>query len=54
MIYATSPWYMLYFVFVIFVGPFYLINLILAVVAASYENESQAVKKVKSFMVLTD
>lgn len=36
---------MLFFVLVIFLGSFYLINLILAVVAMSYEEQSQATIK---------
>lgn len=36
---------MLFFVLVIFLGSFYLINLILAVVAMAYEEQSQATIK---------
>lgn len=36
--------YVLYFLFVVFLGPFYLINLVLAVVALSYELESEALQ----------
>lgn len=35
---------MFYFVFVIFLGPFYLINLVLAVVSLSYEQETAALQ----------
>ena len=35
---------MLYFLFVIFLGPFYLINLVLAVVSLSYEQETAALQ----------
>ena len=45
-IYSMGPWYVVYFGMVIFFGPFYLVNLVLAVVAASYENEVQAGKMV--------
>lgn len=34
--------YMIFFVLVIFVGSFYLVNLILAVVAMAYEEQNQA------------
>lgn len=46
-----GPWYVIYFGVLIFFGPFYLVNLVLAVVAASYESEVQAAKKV-SFVTL--
>jgi len=36
-----GPWAVLYFVCIVLFGRFYLINLVLAVVAASYENEVQ-------------
>ncbi|XP_029315241.1 sodium channel, voltage-gated, type I-like, alpha [Cottoperca gobio] len=39
---AAGKPYMLFFVLVIFLGSFYLINLILAVVAMAYEEQSQA------------
>lgn len=45
-IYAMGPWYVIYFGVLIFCGPFYLVNLVLAVVAASYESEVQASKLV--------
>lgn len=41
---AKGPWYVFYFVFVIFLGPFYLINLVLAVVSLSYEQETAALQ----------
>ncbi|XP_034550388.1 sodium channel, voltage-gated, type I-like, alpha [Notolabrus celidotus] len=41
---AGKP-YMIFFVLVIFLGSFYLINLILAVVAMAYEEQSQATMK---------
>lgn len=34
---ATGPWHMGFFVVVIFLGSFYLVNLILAIVAMSYD-----------------
>ncbi|XP_034429836.1 sodium channel, voltage-gated, type I-like, alpha [Hippoglossus hippoglossus] len=42
---AAGKPYMMFFVLVIFLGSFYLINLILAVVAMSYEEQSQATIK---------
>ena len=41
---TKGPWYVFYFVFVIFLGPFYLINLVLAVVSLSYEQETAALQ----------
>ncbi|CAG7833557.1 unnamed protein product [Allacma fusca] len=38
---TTSPWSVLFFLIVIFLGSFYLLNLMLAVVAMSYEEEFQ-------------
>ena len=34
-----GAWYVFYFMFVVFFGSFYLINLVLAVVAVSYQQE---------------
>ncbi|KAL5277943.1 para family protein [Megaselia abdita] len=34
---AAGPWHMLFFVFIIFLGSYYLVNLILAIVAMSYD-----------------
>lgn len=42
---ASGKPYMIFFVLVIFLGSFYLINLILAVVAMAYEEQSQATLK---------
>lgn len=42
---AAGKPYMIFFVLVIFLGSFYLINLILAVVAMAYEEQSQATLK---------
>ncbi|XP_061734923.1 sodium channel protein type 2 subunit alpha-like isoform X1 [Nerophis ophidion] len=42
---ASGKPYMIFFVLVIFLGSFYLINLILAVVAMAYEEQSQATMK---------
>ncbi|XP_075055396.1 sodium channel protein type 8 subunit alpha [Mixophyes fleayi] len=39
---ASGKTYMIFFVLVIFVGSFYLVNLILAVVAMAYEEQNQA------------
>ncbi|XP_066927937.1 sodium channel protein 1 brain-like isoform X5 [Clytia hemisphaerica] len=36
---AMGEWYMIYFLLAVFLGPFYLLNLVLAVVSASYEME---------------
>lgn len=43
-----GPWSVLYFLCIVLFGRFYLINLVLAVVAASYENEVQNAKSVSS------
>lgn len=42
---AAGKPYMIFFVLVIFLGSFYLVNLILAVVAMAYEEQSQATLK---------
>lgn len=42
---ASGKPYMIFFVLVIFLGSFYLINLILAVVAMAYEEQSQVTIK---------
>ena len=34
---TAGPWHIIYFLFNIFLGSFYLINLILAIVAMSYD-----------------
>ena len=44
-----GPWTVLYFLCIVLFGRFYLINLVLAVVAASYENEVQNSKQVRLF-----
>ena len=36
---SSGAYYIIYFLFIIFFGSFYLINLVLAVVAISYEQE---------------
>ncbi|XP_068681874.1 sodium channel protein 1 brain-like isoform X2 [Montipora foliosa] len=41
---TKGPGYIVYFLFVIFLGPFYLINLVLAVVSLSYEQETAAMQ----------
>lgn len=40
-----GSWYVFYFVFVVFFGSFYLINLVLAVVAVSYQQEVVAIQE---------
>ena len=39
-----GSWYVIYFVMVIFFGSFYLLNLVLAVVAVSYQQEVLALQ----------
>ena len=34
---AAGPWHIVFFVFIIFLGSYYLVNLILAIVAMSYD-----------------
>ena len=41
----------IFFTIVVFFGSFYLINLMLAVVAMSYEEEAEANEKVKQDMI---
>ena len=41
-----GPWTVIYFLGIVLFGRFYLINLVLAVVAASYENEVQNARQV--------
>ncbi|XP_074640062.1 sodium channel protein para-like [Tubulanus polymorphus] len=38
---ANGPWHMLFFMLVIFLGSFYLVNLILAIVAMSYDEQQK-------------
>lgn len=42
---AAGKTYMLFFVVIIFLGSFYLINLILAVVAMAYDEQNQATQQ---------
>ena len=42
-----GPMHVIFFTIVVFFGSFYLINLMLAVVAMSYEDEAEANNKVK-------
>lgn len=59
---SAGPWHMLFFIVIIFLGSFYLVNLILAIVAMSYdelqkkaEEEELAEKeaiKVSNFVVV--
>lgn len=56
---AAGRTYMLFFVVVIFLGSFYLINLILAVVAMAYDEQNQAtqqeaIEKEKEFQRLLE
>lgn len=56
---AAGKTYMLFFVLVIFVGSFYLVNLILAVVAMAYEEQNQAtmeeaIRKEEEFKAMLD
>ncbi|KAI8789145.1 sodium channel protein 1 brain-like isoform X1 [Biomphalaria glabrata] len=44
---ATGPWNVIFFIIVIFFGSFYLINLMLAVVSMSYEEEAVSAGKEK-------
>lgn len=37
MLRSAGPWHMLFFIVIIFLGSFYLVNLILAIVAMSYD-----------------
>ena len=34
---SAGPWHILFFMFIIFLGSYYLVNLILAIVAMSYD-----------------
>lgn len=45
-LFAMGPWSLIYFLSIVLFGRFYLINLVLAVVAASYENEVQNSRQV--------
>ncbi|XP_063716752.1 sodium channel protein 1 brain-like isoform X2 [Symsagittifera roscoffensis] len=42
---AAGPWHISFFIILVFFGSFYLINLMLAVVTMSYEEESDSVEK---------
>ncbi|XP_076370116.1 sodium channel protein para-like isoform X2 [Tachypleus tridentatus] len=42
---SAGPWHMLFFVLIIFLGSFYLVNLILAIVAMSYDDLQKAEEK---------
>ena len=43
---SVGPWTVIFFIFVVFFGSFYLVNLMLAVVAMSYEEEAESAGKV--------
>ena len=43
---TSGPYHILFFIFNILIGSFYLINLMLAVVAMSYEEEAEAMNVV--------
>ncbi|KAL4228300.1 hypothetical protein ACF0H5_013731 [Mactra antiquata] len=44
---TSGPWNVIFFIFVVFFGAFYLVNLMLAVVAMSYEQEAESAGKEK-------
>jgi len=46
-----GPWTVIYFLCIVLFGRFYLINLVLAVVAASYENEVQSARQVNMWPI---
>lgn len=48
---ASGPWNLVFFIVVIFFGSFYLINLMLAVVAMSYEEEAVRAGKVRTIQI---
>ncbi|XP_053406003.1 sodium channel protein 1 brain-like isoform X3 [Mercenaria mercenaria] len=49
---TSGPWNVIFFIIVVFFGAFYLVNLMLAVVAMSYEQESEAAGKEKRKMTM--
>ena len=49
---ANGPWNVIFFVMVIFNGSFYLINLILAVVSMSYEEEASHAGRVSNIRIV--
>lgn len=48
MVATGGPMHVIFFTIVVFFGSFYLINLMLAVVAMSYEDEAEANNKVSA------
>ena len=50
---SVGPWTVIFFVFVVFFGSFYLVNLMLAVVAMSYEEEAETAGKVGNSLGLS-
>ncbi len=46
---TVGPWSLLFFMMVVFLGSFYLLNLMLAVVAMSYETEAHSWEQVCSY-----
>ena len=48
---AMGEIYMIYFLLAVFLGPFYLLNLVLAVVSASYEAEVNGISDPVSFCI---
>lgn len=61
---SAGPWHMLFFIVIIFLGSFYLVNLILAIVAMSYDElqkkaeeeeaaEEEAIRVEYSFKILS-
>ena len=49
---ANGPWNILFFIMVVFFGSYYLVNLMLAVVSMSYEEEVMTAGKVSAAHVL--
>ena len=52
MVATGGPMNVIFFTIVVFFGSFYLINLMLAVVAMSYEEEAEANNAVRKFKIL--
>ncbi len=47
---ASGPWNIIFFIFVVFFGSFYLINMMLAVVNMAYEEEAKTAKRVRRIL----
>jgi hypothetical protein len=50
---ASGPWNILFFIMVVFFGSFYLVNLMLAVVTMSYEEEALNAGKVRMLKIIS-